>query len=86
MENLEYDSMITEEGIHNYEPGHKGIIRADDVEERLIDSLENSLESSLKNQHTEELIEKKNQISKIKFFLRKKRHKGLMIFILMIVL
>ena len=61
--NLEYDCVIVEEGVHYSGQEHKDIIRADDVEGRLTDSLEstleNSLENSLKrlNRHTDVLIE-----------------------------
>ena len=47
--------MIAEEGVHYSEQNQKDIIRVDDVEERLADSLVNSIENS--NQHTDVLIE-----------------------------
>lgn len=53
--NLEYDSVITEEEVHYSEQGQKDIIRADGVEERLVDSLMNSFENS--KQHTDVLID-----------------------------
>jgi len=46
--NLEYDSAIAEEGVHYSLQEQKDIIRAYDVEGRLTDSLESTLENSLK--------------------------------------
>ena len=55
LENSEYDSMIVEKGVHYGEQEKEDIIRTDGMEERLVDSLMNSFESS--NQHTDVLIE-----------------------------
>ena len=61
--NSEYDSVIAKEEVHYSGKEQKDIIRADDVEGRLTDSLESTLESYLDNflkrlnQHTDVLIE-----------------------------
>ena len=55
LEKSEYNNMITEEGIHNYEPRQKGTFRTDNEEKRLADSLENYL--GILNKHIEVLIE-----------------------------
>jgi len=57
LENSEYDSVIVEEEVHYSEQEKEDIIRADGVEERLVDSLRNSFENS--NQHTDVLTDEK---------------------------
>lgn len=67
LESLEYDIVISKEGVHYSGQEQKDIIEADGVEERLADSLENTLENSLEsslenslkrlNHHTHVLIE-----------------------------
>jgi len=57
LRNLEYDSVITKEGVHYGEKEKEDIIRADGVEERLMDSLMSSFENS--KQHTDLLTEEK---------------------------
>jgi len=47
--NSEYDGVIIEEGVHYSGQEQKDIIRADDVEGRLIDSLKSTLENSLED-------------------------------------
>ena len=54
--NSKYDSVIAE-GVHYSGPEQEDIIRADDVERRLVDSLTNSFENS--NQHIDVLTEEK---------------------------
>jgi len=68
--NLEYDSVIAEEGVHYSGQEQKDIIRADDVEGCLTDRLESTLENSLKrlNQHTDVLIEKEKSEQHTKVF------------------
>jgi len=72
--NSEYDSVIAEEGVHYNGQEQKDIIRADDVEGRLTNSLErtleNSFENSLKrlNQHTDVLIEEEKSEQHTKVF------------------
>ena len=58
MENLEYDREIAEDRVHYSGKEQKDIMEADDVEERLVDSLESSSENYLRrmNQHTDVLI------------------------------
>ena len=61
--NSQYDNVIAEEGVHYSGQEQRDIIRENDVEGRLTDSLESTLESSLQNslkrlnQHTDVLIE-----------------------------
>lgn len=57
--NSQYDSVIEEEGVNYSGQEQKDIIREDDVEGRLTDSIDSTLENSLKrlNQHTDVLIE-----------------------------
>ena len=61
--NSECDSVIAEEGVHYSGQGQEDIIRTDGVEERLMDSLKNSLESS--NQHIDVLTEGEKQCNKL---------------------
>lgn len=65
--NLEYDSVIAEEEVHYSGQEQKDIIRVDDVEGRLTDSLESTLQDSLENslrlnQHIDVLIEEEKSV------------------------
>ena len=55
LENSEYDREIAEGRVHYSEQEQRNSLKADGIEERLADSLENLLENSLgrMNQHTE---------------------------------
>lgn len=60
LRNSEYDNVIAKEGVHYSGQGQKDIIEADGMEERLDNSLMNSVGNS--NQHTDVLIvEEKSQ-------------------------
>ena len=62
LKNSEYDREMAEERVQYSERVQKDIMEADDVRERLVDSLENSSEDSLgkENQHTDVLIVEEN--------------------------
>ena len=62
LKNSEYDKEMAEERVQYSERVQKDIMEADDVGERLVDSLENSSEDSLgkENQHSDVLIVEEN--------------------------
>lgn len=65
--NLEYDSLISKEGVHYTGKDQKDIIKEDDVEGILTDRLESTSESYLENSlkglstHTDVMMEKEKR-------------------------